>query len=198
MGRFAGLTLVLALATCFATAAQEGSGYRAGTAKVKITAEEPGYLLAYDRHQKAAGVESELRARALALEDAEGHRVVLVTADILGFPPSLARSIRRDVRRRFGLGDGQVLLAASHTHNGPVLPECPSLEIYHNFSEEEARGVHAYAEVLRGRVLEAIGRALDALRPARLSWGRGRAAFGANRRRRLNPDGPTDPDVPVL
>src|SRR5262249_46477497 len=50
----------------------------------------------------------------------------------------------------------------------------------------------------RGRVLEAIGRALDSLRPARLSWGRGRAAFGANRRRRLNPDGPTDPDVPVL
>ena len=200
MGRFAGLTLVIALATWAATAAaaQEGSGYRAGTAKVKITPEEPGYLLAYDRHQKAEGVESELRARALALKDAEGHRVVLVTADILGFPPSLARSIRRDVRRRFGLGDGQVLLAASHTHNGPVLPESPSLEIYHNFSEEEAKGVHAYAEVLRGRVLEAIGRALDALRPARLSWGRGRAAFGANRRRRLNPDGPTDPDVPVL
>src|SRR4051794_3855803 len=197
MRRFAGLSLVIALAACAptATAAKEGSGYRAGTAKVTITPKEPGYLLAYDRHQKAEGVESELRVRALALEDAQGQRAVLVSADILGFPPSLARSIRQDARQRFGLRDGQVLLAASHTHNGPVLPERPSLEIYHNFNMEEAKGVHAYAEVLRGRVLEAIGRALDALRPARLSWGRGQATFGANRRRRFNPDGPTDPDV---
>ena len=58
--------------------------------------------------------------------------------------------------------------------------------------------MYAYAEVLRGRVLEAIGRALDALGPARLSWGRGQADFGANRRKSLNPNGPTDPDVPVL
>src|SRR5262245_20009419 len=129
MRRFTGSSLLIALAACASAVAQEGSGYRAGTAKVKVTPEEPGCPLAYDRHQKAEGVESELWARALALEDAEGRRAVLVSADILGFPPSLARSIRRDVQARFGLGDGQLLLAASHTHNGPVLPERPSLEI---------------------------------------------------------------------
>ena len=198
MRRVTGLSLLVALAACASPPAQAGAGYRAGTAKVKITPGEPGYLLAYDRHRKAEGVESDLWARALALEDAEGRRAVLVSADVLGFPPSLARSIRQDARGRFGLGDGRVLLAASHTHNGPVLPESPSLEIYHDLSEEEAKGVYAYAEVLRGRVLEAIGRALDALRPARLSWGRGHADFGVNRRKRLNPNGPTDPDVPVL
>ena len=102
---------------------------------MKITPEEPGYLLAYDRHQKAEGIESELWARAIALEDANGQRAVLVSADILGFPPSLARVIRRDAQERFGLKDGELLLAASHTHNGPVLPESPSLEIYHGFTE---------------------------------------------------------------
>ena len=95
MRRFTGLSLLVVLAACASAAAQEGAGYRAGTAKVKITPEEPGYLLAYDQHQKAEGVESELWTRALALEDAEGQRAVLVSADILGFPPSLARSIRR-------------------------------------------------------------------------------------------------------
>src|SRR5262245_15153368 len=198
MGRFTGLSLLTALAACTPAAAQDGAGYRAGTAKVKITPQEPGYLLAYDRHQKAEGVESDLWARALALEDAGGQRAVLVSADVLGFPPSLAQSIRQDARQRFGLTDGQLLLAASHTHNGPVLPESPSLEIYHNFTEEEAKGVYAYAEVLRGQLLEAIGQALGALRPARLSWRRGQATFGANRRKSLNPNGPTDPDVPVL
>src|SRR5687767_10084898 len=119
MRRFTGWSLLLALAACVPAAAQEGSGYRAGTAKVKITPAEPGYLLAFDRHQKAEGVESELWTRALALEDAAGQRAVLVSADILGFPPSLARAIRQDARQRFGLKDGQLLLAASHTHNGP-------------------------------------------------------------------------------
>src|SRR3954452_19375941 len=194
MRRVTTLSLLIALVAYASPAARGGTGYRAGTAKVKITPEEPGYLLAYDRHQKAEGVEAELWTRALALEDAEGRRAVLVSADILGFPPSLARSIRRDAQQRFGLKDGQVLLAASHTHNGPVLPESPSLEIYHNLSEEESKGVYAYAEVLRGRVLDAIGRALDALRPARLSWGRGHADFGVNRRKRLTPNGPIDPD----
>jgi len=198
MKRFAGLTLLVFLAACASAAAQEKSTYRAGTAKVKITPKEPGYLLAYDKHQKAEGVESDLWTRALALEDAEGKRVVLVSADILGFNPSLAKALRADAQKRFGLKDGQLLLAASHTHNGPVLPESPSLEIYHGFTEEEAKGVHAYAEVLRGHVLEAIGKALGELRPARLSWGRGQATFGANRRKSLNPNGPTDPDVPVL
>ena len=198
MNRFPGLCLLFVLAACTSATAQERAEYRAGTAKVKITPDEPGYLLAYDQHQKAEGVESELYTRALALEDADGQKVVLVSADILGFPPSLARAIRRDARERYGLKDGQLLLAASHTHNGPVLPESPSLEIYHNFTEEEAKSVYAYAEVLRGHVLDAIGQALGTTRPARLSWGRGQATFGVNRRKSLNPNGPTDPDVPVL
>jgi hypothetical protein len=193
-----GLSLLVALAAGASAAAQDQANYRAGTAKVKITPEEPGYLLAYDKHQKAEGIESELWTRALALEDAAGQKVVVVSADILGFNPTLARAIREDARQKFGLKDGQLLLAASHTHNGPVLPESPSLEIYHDFDEEEAKGVYAYAEVLRGHVLDAIGKALRAMRPARLSWGRGQATFGVNRRKSLNPNGPTDPDVPVL
>ena len=193
-----GLSLLILVAPCARVAAEEEPTFRAGTAKVKITPEEPGYLLAYDRHQKAEGIESELWARALALEDAHGQRAVLVSADILGFPPSLARVIRRDAQERYGLKEGELLLAASHTHNGPVLPESPSLEIYHDLTEDEANSVHDYAEVFRGHVLEALGQALGTLRPARLSWGRGQATFGVNRRRNHNPNGPTDPDVPVL
>jgi hypothetical protein len=100
MRRVTTLCLLIALVAYASPAARGGTGYRAGTAKVKITPEEPGYLLAYDRHQKAEGVEAELWTRALALEDAEGRRAVLVSADILGFPPSLARSIRRDARQQ--------------------------------------------------------------------------------------------------
>lgn len=40
--------------------------------------------------------------------------------------------------------------------------------------------------------------AIDALRPARLRHGQGRATFAANRRTAINPDGPVDHDVPLL
>lgn len=172
--------------------------FRAGAAKVRITPDEPGWLLCYDRHQKAEGVEAELWLRALAFEDAQHKRTVMVCAEILGFPPSLARSIREEAKRRFNLDDGQLLLSASHTHNGPVLPEAPSLEVYHNFTPEEARPVHEYAKVLRERVMKSIEDALARLRPARISWARGRATFATNRRLRINPDGHSDPDVLVL
>src|SRR5687767_12778757 len=101
---FASSCLLVALASFAAPAAEKDSpAFRAGAAKVKITPAEPGYLLAYDRHTKAEGVQSDLWTRALALEDPKGGRAVLVSADILGFPPSLARAIRKEARQRFGL-----------------------------------------------------------------------------------------------
>jgi putative heme-binding domain-containing protein len=180
------------------TQARNDFDFRAGTAKVRITPETMSWLLCYDRHQKAEGVEAELWARALALEDSRGRRVVLVNAEILGFPPSLSRAIRAEARKRYGLEDGQLLLSASHTHNGPVLPERLSLEIYHNFSEEEAKPVFQYAKTLQGKIIDVIGQSLEQLQPATLAWARSQASFGLNRRRSFNPDGPTDPDVPVM
>ncbi len=158
---------------------EERPAFRAGASKVRITPAEPGWLLCYDRHQKAEGLEADLWARALALEDSAGNRCVLLSAEILGFPPALARSIRDETRRRFGLKDGQLLLVASHTHNGPVLPEAPSLEIYHSFTEAEAKPVHEYAKVLSENVLKAIGDALAKLHPARLSCARGSATLAS-------------------
>src|SRR5262247_2823417 len=95
--------LLAALVCSASLTAEEASAFRAGTARVKITPEKPGYLLAYDLHTKAEGVQSDLWTRVLAIEDSKGQRAVLVSADILGFPPSLARSIRKDAEQRFGL-----------------------------------------------------------------------------------------------
>jgi hypothetical protein len=195
----AALFVVGALAgACAGSRRVEPGGWRAGTARVKITPEQPFWLLAWDLHRPAQGVEEDLWARALAIEDSAGARGVWVTADVLGFPPSMALSIRRKARRRFGLGEGQLLLVATHTHNGPVLPERPSLEIYHALTPKEAEPVFAYARELERRVMDLIGEAIGRMEPARLGFGRGRSTFGANRRLKYNPNGPTDPDVPVL
>ena len=100
---------LLSLTLCFALAAAKAAFadptlFYAGTAKVKITPEEPGYLLAWDTHRKAEGVESDLWLRALAIEDADGQRVVLVSADLLGFSRTLAQACQADALKNHGLG----------------------------------------------------------------------------------------------
>ena len=86
------------------------------------------------------------------------------------------------------------MLAASYTHNGPTLTGPISLPIYYGLSAAQAQPIHAYTKKLQEKVDEVIGRALAAMRPVRLSFGRGSGTFAVNRRPgfRPNPKGPSD------
>jgi hypothetical protein len=205
-----GAVLLVAVFGC-ATAGTgaPGATFQAGTARAKITPPEPGFMSGYGSRgtKPAERTETDLWLRALALDDGAGATAVIVSADILGFPPALARKIRDQARARHGLDDAHLMLAASHTHGGPALPERPSPEIFFGLDAEQQRRVDAYGEWLAGKVLEVIGQALARREPVRLSFARGEAHFGINRRLpqpngaiRLadNKDGVTDPDVPVL
>jgi hypothetical protein len=182
--------------------------FRAGTARAKITPEEPGWLGGYGhRNRPAEGVAVDLWARALALEDNQGHRCILANADIHIFTRRLHREIVEAARKRFDLEQGEVMLIATHTHSGPALPEGFDPVISWGLDERELRKLRAAAERIRDQTLDAMARALAGLRPARLSFGRGEARFGVNRRVRrgdgeyifgANPEGVADPDVPVL
>ena len=86
--------------------------FRAGTARAKITPEELGWLGGYGhRNRPAEGVAAELWARALALEDNQGHRCILVNADIHIFTRRLHREIVEAARKRFGRALSRLRLA---------------------------------------------------------------------------------------
>jgi hypothetical protein len=182
--------------------------FRAGTARAEITPEEPGWLGGYGhRSRPADGVAAELWSRALALEDDRGNRCVLANADIHIFTRRLHREIVEAAGKRFGLEPGEVMLIATHTHSGPALPEGFDPFISWGLDEPDLRKLRTSADRIRDRTLDAMARALAGLRPARLSFGRGEARFGVNRRVRrgdgdyafgANPEGVADPDVPVL
>src|SRR5437016_2247999 len=114
------LLCAVGLLGCASSAESSGGGsLRAGASKVKITPEKFGWLTGYGgRNKPADGVKADLWVRALALQDAGGKQAVLVTADILGFPPQLSRELRKDAAARFGLDESAVMFVASHTHGG--------------------------------------------------------------------------------
>lgn len=185
--------------------AADKTGLKAGLARVVITPESPIWMAGYaSRNHPSEGKVHDLYAKALAIQDNGGRRLVLVTSDLIGFPRSIADSIAQRVERRFGLKRNELLLTSTHTHTGPVLAH--SLTGSYNLDAEQTLVVEKYTSQLQDKIVGVVGEALSALAPARLSFGRGAAQFAVNRREPtptgiklgVNRSGPVDPQVPVL
>lgn len=147
------------------------------------------------RATAATGVAMPLHAKALALEH-DGRRLVLVTADLLGVTSAMRQRIGATVWRTSQLGPADWMLAASHTHCGPVVDD--QLSVAYDLDPSQRTAIAAYTAHLESVVAGLVGAALDRLEPVRLDHGQGRATFGANRRAAFLPPGPADPAVPVL
>lgn len=194
--------LVLAPASGFAAPRNE---WKAGVAAVKITPRQPIWQAGYAaRKHPSEGVTHELYAKALAIEDRRGHRVVIITSDLLGFPRAVAEPIAERIEKQHGLRRDAILFSSSHTHSGPVIRE--SLIGMYALDGQQMAVVREYTDWLQDRVVEVAGAALKDLAPARLSLGRGEAGFAINRRLKRetgyvispNPAGPVDHTVNVL
>jgi neutral ceramidase len=190
---------------CFGLGAV-AADYRAGTAAVDITPDGPVWMAGYaSRTKPSTGVLQRLRAKALAIEDRKGGRIVIVTTDLLGLPRVLTDAVGARVVKELNVPRERVLFNSSHTHTGPVVR--PNLSIMYNLSAEDAERVREYSQMLAGKLFDVVGAALGDLKPAGISFGTGTVGFAANRRQRgsdgavrigVNQEGPVDHSVPVL
>ncbi|MCX8091006.1 MAG: neutral/alkaline non-lysosomal ceramidase N-terminal domain-containing protein [Verrucomicrobiae bacterium] len=179
--------------------------FRAGVARVNITPPMPFYLSGYAaRTNPATSVRTDLWAKALALQDRNGTRLVLVTADLIALPRDVTDVVAGRLMRRHGLRRSQLLFNASHTHSGPVV--WSNLRVMFNLDAAEKARALDYAAQLTDKLTSVADAALANLSSAVLACGRGRAGFAVNRRQPTpsgfvighNPNGPVDHDVPVL
>jgi len=195
------IALILGL-TAFAA---PPSNWQAGVAVRAITPAEPMWLAGYSSRTKPSeGKFTELYAKALALEDPAGSRFVLLTVDLVGVPRDLTEAVSETVRKATGLSSERLLIAASHTHCGPVIRN--NLADMYDMPAEQAAKIGPYTDFVARRMGEAAIAALADLKPARLAVAEGTARFAVNRRKPTpsgivndaNPAGPVDHAVPVL
>lgn len=181
------------------------SSFRAGVAALDITPKGPIWMSGYaSRNKPSEGVAHPLYAKALALEDAKGQRAVIVTTDLIGLPRAISDEVAARVLKQYNLPRAALLLNSSHTHTGPVVR--PNLSTMYDLPPADQETLAAYARDLTGKLVTVVGAALGKLEPARLSVGHGQVGFAMNRREftpkgvrlGVNPQGPTDHDVPVL
>lgn len=191
----------VALDRSVAAAAQ----WNAGTARVEITPAEPVFLAGYAaRNHPAEGAVHPLWAKALALADQEGNRVVIVTIDLIGITPQVADAVFSLVGSRTGLKREHILFNVSHTHAGPVVLGCA--DVAHRMNEEETAAAERFRQQLIGKLAQVIEQACGRTEPARLYFGQGEAPVAVNRRKPqegrvlLAPhaEGPVERHVPVL
>jgi hypothetical protein len=179
--------------------------FKAGVATAVITPDGPMWMAGYaSRNKPAEDKVHDLHLKALAIEDPDGGKLVLLTSDLIGLPRGLADEVAEAVKKKTGLPRERLMLTASHTHCGPVLRD--NLADMYDMPGEEAKKIGPYTDGLRDKMIDAVVKALDDLKPARLAAGKGTARFAVNRRQPTdkgiingtNPDGPVDHDVPVL
>jgi neutral ceramidase len=200
--------LAVLLLVLVAPVAARAAEWKAGVARVKITPRQPMWMSGYaSRDRPAEGTLIDLWAKALALDDGEGHRAVLVTMDLCGIDRELSRRVCGAIESKHHLGRASIALCVSHTHSGPVVGN--NLRPMYGLDERQSKLVDEYAAELEANLVSVADEALAALAPARLEWGVGRATFAVNRRNNKEEDvtklredgklqGPVDHDLPVL
>ncbi len=180
--------------------------WKAGTGRVVITPEKPVWLAGYAVRQKPAdGMLHDLWAKALTLEDIHGHRILLITMDLIGLDRQFSDELSDTLMQKYGLKRSDIILSASHTHSGPVINENLKL-IYPPFDDEMKKRLAENKRFVFSQILVATERAMNNMHPARVSRGVGIARFAVNRRENKPEEvlyaselkGPTDYSVQVL
>lgn len=191
-------------------AATNETVWKAGVASVVITPDKPMWMAGYaSRTNASQGVATDLFAKALALEDARGQRLVIATLDLISVPRLLRSGVEAALRQEHGIPREGLLMNCSHTHSGPEFRMGPGPQDWAMFGKEEIPGTKSgleYGRELQGKLIELVRRALADRAPAKLSYQHSRCGFAMNRRTLVgtnynnfpNPDGHVDHDVPVL
>ncbi|MFM8471884.1 MAG: neutral/alkaline non-lysosomal ceramidase N-terminal domain-containing protein [Limisphaerales bacterium] len=203
------LCVLLPLFGVTAFAADAPVPWKAGVAPAVITPQQAMWMAGYaSRTNVSQGKFDDLHAKALAVEDERGGRMVFVTLDLIGIPRTMRKSLEARVEKAWQLPPGGLLLNASHTHSGPEFRVGRVPADDDNFKPSTIGDT--YGRELEDKLFGLIGKALETRAPARLAYSFARCGFAMNRRlpnvtatgtnysNSPYPGGPVDQSVPVL
>ncbi|MFN9717797.1 MAG: neutral/alkaline non-lysosomal ceramidase N-terminal domain-containing protein [Planctomycetota bacterium] len=203
------LLLVLSLQTCnLPELVAQQPAWQAGVASTIITPGELIWMSGYgSRTAPADGKISDLYAKAIVLQDPEGHRVLLITLDLVGIARGISQEICEQLMKQHNLTRAQIAIATSHTHSGPVVGA--NLRPMFELTDEQWKQIDDYKQSLVQSILDVSAKAIADVSPVKLQSGEGVATFAVNRRTNREADvpmlreagqlvGPVDHAVPVL
>lgn len=185
---------------------------RVGAASVKITPPIGIPLAGYYYERRAEKIHDDIYAKAMVIES-DGLKVAIVSCDLIRISADIVARVRSIVLKSTGIDTDHLMISATHSHTGPVIPDKNDRYKINGKAAE----IHTkYISELPGLIAESVKQAVAALAPAKLSMGLGHEeSISFNRRfymtdgtvgwspGKLNPKiikpvGPIDPDVFVF
>jgi hypothetical protein len=218
MSRLALFTILLFLSGIVKCAAANIEDLKAGVAVADITP-PPNYRMSgYFAERISTGTHDPLNAKAIYFGQGD-EQAVLVFCDLVGISMEISSQVRESVSEKTGIPISNVLIAATHSHTGPLY--FGVLRRYFHDTAVAKNGSDPYEEVdypseLTDKLLDVICRARKVAAPVRLEAGVGKQSQLTFNRRyhmkdgsvvfnpgKLNPNivrpaGPIDPDVGFL
>src|SRR5207248_6108482 len=70
----------------------------------------------------STGVHDDLHAKAIVIVSGE-QRVALVACDLVGIPPAVIEEARELIESGTGIPGANVMISATHSHTGPLIPD---------------------------------------------------------------------------
>jgi neutral ceramidase len=183
-----------------------------GAAAVKITPPLGTPLAGQYYNRGAVGVHDDLYAKAIVIKKG-GSKVAIVSCDLVEVTADLVSSARNKIEQSTGISGDHVMIGATHSHTGPVIPYPGNINVVKG---KTAEILAVYVLKLPDLITESVKQANEALEPAKISYGLGHEETISFNRRfymtdgtvgwnpgKLNPGiikpaGPIDPDVSVL
>jgi hypothetical protein len=160
--RFGSLAVLVAVASLNAGAGQ----FRAGAARTALTPASPVRLIGTPG-QRCASTAGQLFARAVAVEDEAGARVVFLSAELLAIPRSVAERIAVTIMREHGLERGQIVISATGAHQTPFVHDLLTGRAPETSAAQE--DIERYTTQVTETMSRLAGEALTGVRPVRVS-----------------------------
>jgi neutral ceramidase len=162
---------------------------KAGFSKVCISPPVGAPLAGFAARQKvSSGIHDDLFSRALVLEN-EDTAVAIVSVDVLALPCEFVKRVRTAIQAGTGLAPDSVMIAATHTHAGPV-----TITTFFNPDESVNQD---YMNVLAGNITSSVTEAWRSRFPARVGVGVGHVE-GVGVNRRSSDQRPVDEEIGVV
>lgn len=201
-----------------APAAAYAADMEAGVAVADITPPMGYRMSGYFYERLGTGTHDPLHAKAMVLRQGD-RQAALVFCDIIGVPLEVSGRARRLAEKKTGIPAANIMIAATHSHTGPLYFGALRQRFHDQLVAQEGRDRHEktdYAAGLVEKLVKVISDARAAARPVKLYAGIGRQeGLSFNRRFHmkdgtvrfnpgiLNPNivrpaGPVDPDVGIL
>ena len=175
---------------------------KAGVARETITPELGGLLAGYGSDKPSTAVHDDLTVTALAIEQGK-TRTVLMSVTVCLIDNDLCAKLRTMCGEAAGIPSSNVIIAATHTHSGPVTSEGGDA------GKDEAKNeVAIYCnEILIPKCVAAVRASVMEMKPVTMGVAKTESKVGINRRQILpnnrvilgqNPWGAYDSEMTVI